>query len=304
MLWSKQFFYWDATNWLKEHRAHPLHNGRQVRNRDWFHMVNGTSSRCPTSGSIPGTPPGISRSTRCRSAMVDPDFAKKQMQLMLRGGYLHPNGQLPAYEWNFSDVNPPVHAFATLFLHRTELRPARRGRHRLPQGGVQQAPGELHLVGQSQGSLRQERLRRAASSGSTTSACSTAARRCRPEATSSRRTARRGWPSSRRTCSSSPSSSPARSHLRGHGLQVHGALRLHRRGHEQGGAGRHVGRGGWFLLRHPAAPRRQRHAAQGALDGGAAAHVRHDGDRQGATGACATGRERPPGRASTRCPSS
>ena len=53
-------------------------------------------------------------------SIVDPDFAKEQMDLMLRAAYLHPNGQMPAYEWNFSDVNPPVHAFATLFLHRTE----------------------------------------------------------------------------------------------------------------------------------------------------------------------------------------
>ena len=53
-------------------------------------------------------------------SIVDPDFAKEQMELMLRGAYLHPNGQMPAYEWNFSDVNPPVHAWATLFLHRTE----------------------------------------------------------------------------------------------------------------------------------------------------------------------------------------
>ena len=53
-------------------------------------------------------------------AIVDPDFAKEQMDLMLRGLYLHPNGQMPAYEWNFSDVNPPVHAWATLFLHKTE----------------------------------------------------------------------------------------------------------------------------------------------------------------------------------------
>jgi hypothetical protein len=52
--------------------------------------------------------------------IVDPDFAKEQLQLMLRTVYLHPSGQIPAYEWNFSDVNPPVHAFATLFLHRTE----------------------------------------------------------------------------------------------------------------------------------------------------------------------------------------
>ena len=54
-------------------------------------------------------------------ALADPDFAKSQMALMLRGSYLHPSGQMPAYEWNFSDVNPPVHAFATLFLHRIEL---------------------------------------------------------------------------------------------------------------------------------------------------------------------------------------
>jgi hypothetical protein len=53
-------------------------------------------------------------------SIVDPDFAKSQIDLMLRGLYLHPSGQLPAYEWNFSDVNPPVHAWATLFLHRTE----------------------------------------------------------------------------------------------------------------------------------------------------------------------------------------
>jgi hypothetical protein len=53
-------------------------------------------------------------------SIVDPDFAKQQLKLMLRASYLHPNGQMPAYEWNFSDVNPPVHAFATLFLHRFE----------------------------------------------------------------------------------------------------------------------------------------------------------------------------------------
>jgi len=52
-------------------------------------------------------------------AIVDPDFAKDQLRLMLKGVYLHPSGQIPAYEWNFSDVNPPVHAWATLFLHRT-----------------------------------------------------------------------------------------------------------------------------------------------------------------------------------------
>jgi len=53
-------------------------------------------------------------------AMVDPDFAKQQLDLMLRELYLHPNGQIPAYEWNFGDVNPPVHAWATLFIYNAE----------------------------------------------------------------------------------------------------------------------------------------------------------------------------------------
>ena len=55
-------------------------------------------------------------------AMVDPDFAKSQLDLMLSQVYLHPTGQIPAYEWNFGDVNPPVHAFATLFLHESRGR--------------------------------------------------------------------------------------------------------------------------------------------------------------------------------------
>ena len=66
-------------------------------------------------------------------AMVDPDFAKSQLDLMLRNDYLHPNGQMPAYEWNFGDVNPPVHAYATMqiYLHRQGAQPG-QGRHRVP----------------------------------------------------------------------------------------------------------------------------------------------------------------------------
>ena len=62
--------------------------------------------------------------------LVDPDFGKQQLELMLRERYLHPNGQIPAYEWNFGDVNPPVHAWATIFTYRLEKAQHGRGRHR------------------------------------------------------------------------------------------------------------------------------------------------------------------------------
>ena len=121
MLWSKQYYYFDADSWLEEHRAHPLHHGsRPFRNREWFHMLNDDIISMPDKWEYPWYAAWDLAFHTLPLAIVDPDFAKEQMDLMLRGRYLHPSGQLPAYEWNFSDVNPPVHAFATLFLHRTE----------------------------------------------------------------------------------------------------------------------------------------------------------------------------------------
>ena len=121
MLWSKQFYYLDADQWLEEHRAHPLHRGsRMFRNREWFHMVNEDIISMPDKWEYPWYAAWDLAFHTLPISIVDPDFAKDQMELMLRGLYLHPSGQLPAYEWNFSDVNPPVHAWATLFLHRTE----------------------------------------------------------------------------------------------------------------------------------------------------------------------------------------
>jgi hypothetical protein len=126
MLWSKQYYYWDGDAWLEEHRAHPLHHGsRDFRNREWFHMMNSDIISMPDKWEYPWYAAWDLAFHTLPIGIVDPDFAKDQLKLMLRAVYLHPNGQMPAYEWNFSDVNPPVHAFATLFLHRTEL--ARRG---------------------------------------------------------------------------------------------------------------------------------------------------------------------------------
>ncbi len=121
MLWSKQFFFFDGDNWLDEHNSNPLHSGfRTSRNSEWFHMLNEDIISMPDKWEYPWYAAWDLAFHTLPLAIVDPDFAKDQMKLMLKGVYLHPSGQMPAYEWNFSDVNPPVHAFATLFLHRTE----------------------------------------------------------------------------------------------------------------------------------------------------------------------------------------
>ncbi|SDW46483.1 Glycosyl hydrolase family 63 C-terminal domain-containing protein [Nitrosomonas communis] len=121
MLWSKQYYYFDGDRWLKEHHSNPLHIGyRSSRNSEWFHMINEDIISMPDKWEYPWYAAWDLAFHTLPLSIVDPDFAKQQMNLMLHGLYLHPNGQIPAYEWNFSDVNPPVHAFATLFLHRTE----------------------------------------------------------------------------------------------------------------------------------------------------------------------------------------
>jgi Glycosyl hydrolase family 63 C-terminal domain len=121
MLWSKQFFFFDGDNWLDEHHSNPLHSGYHIsRNSEWFHMLNEDIISMPDKWEYPWYAAWDLAFHTLPLSIVDPDFAKEQMELMLRGVYLHPSGQMPAYEWNFSDVNPPVHAFATLFLHCTE----------------------------------------------------------------------------------------------------------------------------------------------------------------------------------------
>jgi Mannosylglycerate hydrolase MGH1-like glycoside hydrolase domain len=120
MLWSKQFFFFDGDNWLDEHHSNPLHTGFHAsRNSEWFHMLNQDIISMPDKWEYPWYAAWDLAFHTLPLSIVDPDFAKQQMQLMLRASYQHPNGQMPAYEWNFSDVNPPVHAWATYFLHRT-----------------------------------------------------------------------------------------------------------------------------------------------------------------------------------------
>jgi len=122
MLWSKQCYHFDVDEWLRERRFHPLRTPlrRGTRNESWFHMFNHDVVSMPDKWEYPWYAAWDLAFHCIPLAMVDPDFAKTQIDLMLSQDYLHPTGQMPAYEWNFGDVNPPVHAFAALFLQRMQ----------------------------------------------------------------------------------------------------------------------------------------------------------------------------------------
>ncbi|HTF66745.1 MAG TPA: hypothetical protein VK638_29080, partial [Edaphobacter sp.] len=121
MLWSKQYFGLDVDKWLKEHHVNPLESrGTHIRNAAWFHMVNEQVISMPDKWEYPWYAAWDLAFHTIALSTVDVDFAKEQLDLMLQEFYLHPTGQIPAYEWNFGDVNPPVHAWATIFLYRTE----------------------------------------------------------------------------------------------------------------------------------------------------------------------------------------
>jgi hypothetical protein len=122
MLWGKQYYFFDLERWLTEHKSHPLLNseGHNTRNMEWFHMLNADVISMPDKWEYPWYAAWDLAFHTIPLALVDFDFAKEQLLLVLRSLYFHPNGQIPAYEWNFSDVNPPVHAWATVFLFKME----------------------------------------------------------------------------------------------------------------------------------------------------------------------------------------
>jgi hypothetical protein len=122
MLWSKQYYDYDVAKWISEHGGDPFHDGHSVvtRNADWHHMVNGDVISMPDKWEYPWYAAWDLAFHSVPLAMADPDFAKSQLLLLLQERYLHPNGQVPAYEWNFGDVNPPVHAWATYFVYQVD----------------------------------------------------------------------------------------------------------------------------------------------------------------------------------------
>jgi hypothetical protein len=118
MIWSEQFYSYDLNTWLFEHSAHPLLQQSRpgIRNGGWFHMRNEDVISMPDKWEYPWYASWDLAFHTYALGAVDPDFARDQLELMLNDLYLHPNGQIPAYEWNFGDVNPPVQAWATLFM--------------------------------------------------------------------------------------------------------------------------------------------------------------------------------------------
>jgi len=127
MLWSKQFYYYDVSRWLRERGcdAFKALRRRAPRNEHWHHLYNADVISMPDKWEYPWYAAWDLAFHVVALTLVDEDLGKQQLELMLNDRYLHPNGQIPAYEWNFSDVNPPVHAWATIFTYQLEQ--ARRG---------------------------------------------------------------------------------------------------------------------------------------------------------------------------------
>ncbi|HJZ64578.1 MAG TPA: hypothetical protein VKD70_09680, partial [Candidatus Acidoferrum sp.] len=124
MLWSKQFYHYDVQTWLEGDPAGPTppSERRKGRNKEWAHLYNDDIISMPDKWEYPWYASWDLAFHCITLALIDPDFAKEQLVLLLREWYMHPNGQLPAYEWAFGDVNPPVHAWAAWRVYKIERR--------------------------------------------------------------------------------------------------------------------------------------------------------------------------------------
>ena len=129
ILWSKQFYNFDVERWLQGDPVFPPPPVSRWfgRNHDWRHIANDSVMSMPDKWEYPWYAAWDLAFHTIPLAMVDPDFAKRQLILLLREWFMHPSGQLPAYEWAFGDVNPPVHAWAALRVFRIERKATGKG---------------------------------------------------------------------------------------------------------------------------------------------------------------------------------
>ncbi len=124
LLWTKQFYRFHVDEWLQGDPASPPppEGRRKVRNSDWAHLANSDIISVPDGWEYPWYASWDLAFHMVPMALVDPAFAKEQLLLLCREWYMHPNGQLPAYEWGFDDVNPPVHAWAAWRVYKIDAK--------------------------------------------------------------------------------------------------------------------------------------------------------------------------------------
>jgi hypothetical protein len=129
LLWSKQFYHYDVGKWLNGDPAGPAPPAERLngRNCNWGHLYNDDIISMPDKWEYPWFAAWDLAFHCVPLAIVDPDFAKEQLVLLLREWYMHPNGQLPAYEWSFGDVNPPVHAWAAWRVYKIDKKRSGKG---------------------------------------------------------------------------------------------------------------------------------------------------------------------------------
>ncbi len=123
LIWSKQFFHYDVARWLDGDTLPPPETRKKGRNNKWRHLKSADIIIMPDTWEYPWFAAWDLAFHCVAMALIDMDFAKEQLELLLTERYLHPNGQIPAYEWSFEDVNPPVHAWAALecfFIERDQ----------------------------------------------------------------------------------------------------------------------------------------------------------------------------------------
>ena len=122
LLWTKQYYHYVVEDWLKGDFQEPsiLENRKNIRNSEWIHLFNDDIISMPDKWEYPWYAVWDLAFHTIPLAIIDPNFAKHQLDLITREWYMHPNGQLPAYEWNFNDVNPPVHAWGTWRVYQIE----------------------------------------------------------------------------------------------------------------------------------------------------------------------------------------
>ncbi len=129
LLWSKQYYAYDVERWLRGDpgRPAPPRERWQGRNHSWRHLYNSEVLSMPDKWEYPWYAAWDLAFHCIPLALVDPEFAKQQLTLLVREWYMHPNGQIPAYEWQLGDVNPPVHAWAAYRVYQIERRTTGRG---------------------------------------------------------------------------------------------------------------------------------------------------------------------------------